>query len=346
MADSPNNREGQVLPDTVTDLGVYVDGARLPGRPSLREGLAAARERNGFVWLGLANPSEAEVVEVASELGLPELAVEDAVTAHQRPKLEVYGDLVFAVLRPVRYVDPAEVVEVAEIAMFLGKDFVVTVRHGTSDVLRRVRRELDETAPEYLAFGPSAVLYRAADLAVDDYESVVDDLDVDVDEIEDEVFGPDEEDHSQRIYRLKEEVAQFRRSLSGLARPLEDLVAGRVPHVSQATGEYFRDVHDHVLRAAEALEVIDRQLSDVLEANSARVSVVQNRIALQQNNDMRKISAWAAMALVPTLIAGVYGMNLRIWPGTEQAWGFGVVLGLMVVVCLALFRAFRHNGWL
>ncbi len=345
-AQPPTAPGGHLHPGTVTDLGVYVDGARVPGRPTLRDGLTQARDQGGFVWLGLANPSEAEITEVAAELDLPDLAVEDAVTAHQRPKLEVYGDVVFVVLRPVRYVDRQEVVEVSEIALFLGADFVVTVRHGSSNVLRRVRRELDHDAPEVLAFGPSTVLYRAADLVVDDYEAVVTELDVDVDEIEDEVFGPDEEDHSQRIYRLKEEVASFRRAIAGLARPVELLTEGRVKHVSRDAGEYFRDVHDHVIRASESIDVIDRQLTDVLEANTARVSMVQNRISLQQNSDMRKISAWAAMALLPTVIAGIYGMNLGVWPGADRPWGFPVVLGLMAVAVLSLFRAFRRNGWL
>ncbi|MDO8106148.1 magnesium and cobalt transport protein CorA [Isoptericola sp. b441] len=335
-----------VRPEIVIDLGVYADGRRLPDEPSLRDAIRAARDAGGFVWLGLANPTEAEVVEVAHELDLPELAVEDAVTAHQRPKLEVYGDQVFVVLRPVRYVDRREVVDVAEVALFLGPGFVVTVRHGHNDVMQRVRRELDAPSSELLAFGPAGVLYRAADLVVDDYESVVTDLDVDVDEIEDEVFGPDEEDHSQRIYRLKEEVASFRRAIAGLARPLELLTAGRVPQVTAGAAEYFRDVHDHVIRAQESIDVIDRQLTDVLEANTARVTMVQNRIGLQQNSDMRKISAWAAMALVPTLIAGIYGMNVRNLPGADSSAGFVVVLAVMVTACVGLYTAFRHNGWL
>ncbi|MCV2392813.1 magnesium and cobalt transport protein CorA [Actinotalea sp. M2MS4P-6] len=325
---------------------VYVDGARRPTQLGPADAVRQAREQDGFAWIDLENPDGDAVNAVARELDLPDLAVEDAVTAHQRPKLDVYGDLVFAVLRPVCYVDPAEAVEIAEIALFLGPHFVVTVQHGPSDVLSRVRAELDGSAPDLLGFGPSAVLYRASDLAVDDYEDVVAELDIDVDQIEDEVFGPDEDDHSQRIYRLKEEVAWFRRAVTGLARPLELLAAGRVPHVSPATGEYFRDVHDHVIRASESIEVIDRQLTDVLEANTARVSMVQNRIALQQNADMRKISAWAAMALLPTLIAGIYGMNLNIWPNAQHPWGFATVLAIMAGACLTLYGAFRRNGWM
>ena len=220
--------------EAVVELGVYAGGRRLPDPATLPDALAAARASGGFVWLGLLQPSHARLSEVAAELGLPDLAVEDAVTAHQRPKLEAYPGLTFMVLRPVRYVDSDEIVDVAEVAVFLGPDFVVTARHGTSDVLTRVRRELDDPNTDLPDFGPSVVLYRAADLVVDQYESVVDDLEVDVDQIEDEVFGS-EDDHSERIYKLKDEVAELptRRRTAGQAHG----AAGRLAGAARARGQ-------------------------------------------------------------------------------------------------------------
>lgn len=346
MSQSPTDEARPVGGDAVVDLAVYVDGRRATGRMSLADALQTVRAGGGFLWLGLAQPSDAQIGEVAEALALPALAVEDAVTAHQRPKLEVYGDLTFMVLRPVSYLDREEMVEVAEVAVFLGPDFVVTVRHGPSDVLAHVRRELDDPGTELPDFGPSVVLYRVADLVVDQYEQVVGELERDIDEIEGEVFGPDDADHSERIYKLKDEIATFQRAVAPLTRPIEQLVAAQAPHVREDSTHHFRDVQDHVLRAAESVDLMDRQLSAVLEVNTARVTVVQNRISLRQNEDMRKISAWAAIGLVPTAVAGIFGMNFHQMPGLSWAWGFPVTMALTTVACLVLFRAFRRNGWL
>ncbi|MFC8190163.1 magnesium and cobalt transport protein CorA [Cellulomonas sp. NPDC057328] len=330
----------------VVDCGLYVDGRRAPGRLPLGRAGEAARESGGFVWLGLEGPTVEDVAEVAGEFGLPVLAVEDAVKAHQRPKLEVYDDVVFVVLKPVRYVDHVEVVDVGEIAMFLGRDFVVTVRHGQGDVLRRVREELDRGEGPAATFGPAGVLYRAADLVVDGYELALGDIDVDVDDIEARVFGPGQGNHAERIYKLKQEAAEVRRAVLPLGRPLQRLVEGDVPHVPAAAQPYFRDVQDHLLRAADAVEAVERQLGDVLQANTARVTVGQSEVALRQNGDMRKISAWAAIALVPTAIAGVYGMNFDYIPELHWRYGYFGVLAVIVTACVGLHRLFRRNGWL
>ncbi len=328
------------------DCALYVDGVRRPGTVPLDLGGDVARDTSGFVWIGLRQPSDADIAQVAEEFQLPALAVEDAVTAHQRPKLEVYGDVVFVVLKPVRYVDYDEVVDVAEIAMFVGPHFVVTVRHGDSDVLRRVRAELESPSGHELEFGASTVLYRAADLVVDGYEQAIEHILYDFDEIEARVFGLSTDDHAERIYTLKQEVAQFRRALAPLARPLENLAAGTVRLIAAESAPYFRDVYDHLLRASDALEAIDRQLSDVLQANAARVTTTQSRIALRQNEDMRKISAWAAIALVPTAVAGIYGMNFDTMPELRWKYGYFLVLAVIVTVCGSLHRLFRRNGWL
>jgi magnesium transporter len=349
--DEPRRRQ---LDEVIGDCGHYVDGRRRPGRVPLERAGRLARSTSGFVWIGLQQPDEQQITAVAEQFDLPPLAVEDAVKAHQRPKLDVYGDVVFAVLKPVRYVDHDEVVDVTEIAVFIGPTFVVTVRHGESDVLRRVRAELDSGTGQASPHGPSWVLYRAADLVVDGYEEAITNIDGDVDEIESEVFASDEtEGHSQRIYKLKREIAEFRRAVVPLTVALERLAEGNVPGIDEASAPYFRDVHDHALRAADAIEGHDRLLSDVLQADLARVAarqsaiaVRQNEISVRQNEDMRKISAWAAIALVPTAIAGIYGMNFRHMP--ELAWRYGYfgVLGVIAGLCALLYLLFRRNGWL
>jgi magnesium transporter len=349
--DEPRRRD---LDEVIGDCGHYVDGRRRPGRVPLERAGRLARSTSGFVWIGLQQPDEHQINAVAAQFDLPPLAVEDAVKAHQRPKLDVYGDVVFAVLKPVRYVDHDEVVDVSEIAVFIGPTFVVSVRHGESDVLRRVRAELDAGTGHASPHGPSWVLYRAADLVVDGYEEAITHIDGDVDEIESEVFASDEtEGHSQRIYKLKREIAEFRRAVVPLTVALERLAEGNVPGIDAASAPYFRDVHDHALRAADAIEGHDRLLSDVLQADLARVAarqsaiaVRQNEISVRQNEDMRKISAWAAIALVPTAIAGIYGMNFHHMP--ELAWRYGYfgVLGVIAGLCVVLYLLFRRNGWL
>jgi magnesium transporter len=342
------------LEDVIGDCAVYEDGHRRPGRVPLEQAGDVARSTSGFVWIGLQQPTAEDIAAVAEEFGLPPMAVEDAVKAHQRPKLEVYGDVVFVVLKPVRYVDHVEVVDVTELAIFLGPRFVVTVRHGESDVLHRVRKELDRGNSKLLEHGPTGVLYRTADLVVDGYEEAIDYINSDVDDIETQVFGSDEPgDHAQRIYKLKREIAEFRRAVLPLATPLQRLSEGDVPGVDEAAAPYFRDVHDHVLRAADAIEGHDRLLSDILQADLARVTarqseiaVKQNETAVRQNEDTRKISAWAAIALVPTAIAGIYGMNFDNMPELRWKYGYFIVLGVIVAACVLLHRLFRRNGWL
>jgi len=342
------------LQEAIADCAVYEDGRRRPGKLPLAQAGIAARNTSGYVWIGLQQPSAQDIAVVAEEFALPALAVEDAVKAHQRPKLELYDDVVFMVLKPVRYVDHEEVVDISELAIFVGPTFVVTVRHGQSDVLRRVREELDHGASDLVGHGPTGLLYRAADLVVDGYEAAIENINDDVDEIETQVFASAEaDDHSQRIYKLKREIAAFRRAVLPLAVPLHRLAEGTVRGIDPAAARYFRDVHDHLLRAADAIEGHDRLLSDVLQADLARVAARQsqvavrmNEIAVRQNEDMRRISAWAAIALVPTAIAGIYGMNFDNMPETEWKYGYFLVLAVIAAVCFGLYRLFRRNGWL
>ncbi len=306
---------------------------------------AAARNGGRFVWIELTEPTHRDIAAVAAEFELPEHAVADAVAAHQRPKLEVHGDVILVVLKPVHYVDSEEVVEVTEIAVFLGRHFVVTVRHGETTVLDKVRAEF-EHGSEHPDFGAGEVLYRAADLVVDGYHKAIDCILDDVDDIEVQVFGGGDDDRTQRIYKLKREVAEFRRAVTPLGRTLERLGDGRLSLLAAETTPYFRGVHDHLLRAADSVEAIDRLLTDVLTANVAQISVRQSQISLRQNEDMRKISAWAAIGLVPTGVAGIYGMNFKHFPELEWRYGYPMVLTLIGAICVSLFRFFRKNHWL
>jgi magnesium transporter len=341
------------LESVIGDCALYEDGDRRPGRLPLREAREAASSTTGFVWIGLQQPTAGEVEAVAREFALPPLAVEDAVKAHQRPKLESYGDVLFAVLKPVRYVDHDEVVEIAEIAMFIGPTFVVTVRHGESDVLRRVRAELDSGSAALTERTTTGLLHRTLDLVVDGYEETLGFIDEDVDQIESQVFSASTQDNSERIYKLKREIAEFRRAVLPLGMAVQRLAEGEVPGIQGEVLPYFRDVHDHVMRTADGIEGHDRLLSDILQADLARVAVRQseiavrqNEIAVRQNEDMRKISAWAAIALVPTAIAGIYGMNFDNMPELGWEYGYYIVVGIIATVCVVLYRLFRRNGWL
>ena len=335
-----------VVDRSVADCAAYDGGKRRGGRLSVPEARQAARTvRDGFVWLGLVEPTADAIAAVAAEFELPALAVEDAVKAHQRPKLERYGEVLFVVVKPVRYIDHDEIVDVDEVAVFLGETFIVTVRHGDNDVVSRVRTELDDDSP-LLDLGPSAVLYRLLDIVVDGYGEVAGEIDVDVSDIEVQVFGGDPGDHSERVYKLKREVLQFRSAVLPLAPAVEDLAAGTVTGVNPKTADYFRDVHDHVLRIGDRIEGYDDLLTGVLQADLARVAVRQNQAAARQNEDVRKISAWAAIALVPTAVAGIYGMNFENMPELHTRYGYFVVLFVIALACVGLYVQFRRNDWL
>lgn len=322
----------------IVDCALYRDGKRTEGGTHWRE-LRAKADRDGdFVWIGMHEPSTAEVHEVAEVFGLHSLAVEDAVKAHQRPKLERFDDMVFLVLKTLWYVDEDDAVETGEIAIFVGDDFVVTVRHGQGNELHSAREEL-ETSRRVLSHGPGGVLYAVIDRVVDEYLDVVDELIVDVDEIEASVFSDDRTHDSARIYVLKRELAEVRRAVLPLREPLVRLAGGDVPTVTDQAAPFFRDVADHLARAAETVDSLDALLSTAFDAYLAQISV-------QQNDDMRKISAGAALVVVPTLIAGIYGMNFRHMPELEWTYGYPFALGLMAAVAVGLWVLFKKSGWL
>jgi magnesium transporter len=329
----------------IIDCAVYEDGERRPGELALADAFETASNDNAFVWIGLYEPDEHEFESVRREFNLHELAVEDAIKAHQRPKLEVYDDSLFVVLKTARYLEADEVVEFGEIMLFLGPQFVVTVRHKPASELRGVRKQI-ESRPDLLRFGPSAVLYAIVDRVVDDYLPVIDGLDQDIKEVEKEVFSESGSNPAERIYMLKREVIEFHQSTAPLTEPLDRLVRGQVRSLHQEMPEYFRDVQDHLLRIVEQVSGFRELLTSVLQANLTQVALLQNEVGMRQNADMRKISAWVAIVAVPTMIAGIYGMNFDYMPELRWPLGYPAALLAMAVACGFLYRAFKRNGWL
>lgn len=337
---------------SVVDNAVYVDGQRHAEHPSLEMTYEFLRERSGMGWIGLYRPDAAEVRSVAAEFEIHDLAVEDTISAHQRPKLERYGDVLFTVLRPARYVESEERVEFGELHVFTGEDFVVTVRHAESPDLGRVRRRM-ESDPDLLRLGPEAVLYAILDEVVDEYEPVVEGLENDIDEIEDQVFEGDP-DVSRRIYELFREVVGFQRATRPLLKILEDLSAGFDKYgVDEELQRNLRDVQDHAIRVVERVDGFRALLENILTVNGTLVAQRQNEetrrlteTSVQQNEEVKKISSWAAILFAPTLVGTVYGMNFTHMP--ELAWrmGYPMALVLMLLMGLVLYLVFKRRGWL
>ncbi|MEU9997388.1 magnesium/cobalt transporter CorA [Streptomyces sp. NPDC050848] len=326
----------------IVDSAIYRDGRRTEGPADLSDALAEARTSgNAFLWVGLHEPTEAEFDHVSDEFALHPLAVEDALKAHQRPKLEIYDDSLFVVLKPVVYEPESDRVSSDELMLFVGDSFVVTVRHGEGAPLAAVRSRL-EAEPEVLKHGPTAVLYAVSDTVVDHYIDVAGELQVDLEELEADVFAPvgvHPSNTAERIYTAKRQVLEFRRAAGPLAAPMVRLAAGDVPFVHESARPFFRDVSDHLIRANEQVEGLDRLLSDILSAHLAQMGV-------RQNDDVRKISAWAAMAAVPTMVAGIYGMNFEHMPELTWTWSYPALMLLLVAVEIGLFRLFKRRGWL
>ena len=330
---------------TLIDNGVYVDGKRQHTPDSLDETFELTRTSGGMAWIGLYRPDDIELLAVAEEFGLNLLAVEDALAGHQRAKLEHYGTTLFTVLRPARYLDDVERVEFGELHLFVGPNFVVTVRHAESPDLGRVRKRLEQE-PDLLALGPHAVLYAVLDQVVDEYAPVAAGLENDIDEIEDQLFGGDVE-VSRRIYELSREVIQFQRAIA----PLE----GMVGTLRSNTGEFgipdqlqdnLGDVLDHVLRLIDRINAYRALLENALNLSSTLASNRLAETSIAQNEQVKRISSWAAILFAPTLIGAIYGMNFENMPELSWAWGYPLALGAMVVMAAALYLTFKRNKWL
>jgi magnesium transporter len=327
----------------IVDWALYRDGMREQAA-NHHHAIEQARRDGGFVWIGLYEPDVSELADIAEEFTLHPLAVEDAVHAHQRPKLDLYGDSLFAVLKTVRYVpheavtETSEIVETGEIMVFLGDCFVVTVRHGEHGALKPVRTRLQDD-PDLLSRGPSAVLYAIADHVVDTYLAVADSLEEDIDQIEEYALSDRRGRDPGLIYQVKRELLQLRRAVNPLAVPLRMLVGSQLHVVDAKIREYFRDVEDHLTRVHETVAGYDELLTSLIQANLAQLSTAQNE-------DMRKITAWAAIIAVPTAIAGIYGMNFDYMPELNSRFGYPAILLLIIVICVVLYRGFKRNGWL
>ena len=330
--------------DAVVDWALYEDGVRQP--PQDFEGACRAARAGGeaFLWVGLHEPSPAQLEELGAVFGLHRLALEDAANSRQRPKIERYDDMLFLALRTLAYVESGErdeggeVVETGSVMVFLAEHAVITVRHGRHASMTGLRKRL-ESDPDLLKLGPSSVLHAVADKVVDDYLAVVDAVNEDIEEIETNVFSPRETTDIERIYQLKRDLIEMKRTVSPLAGPLHELSERPRRLVHPEIREYFRDVEDHLSRVRDQVASFDELLSSILQAGLARITV-------SENEDMRKISAWVAIAAVPTMIAGIEGMNFAHMPELQTTWGYPAVLATMVTVCGVLFRGFKRNGWL
>ncbi|GHF25839.1 magnesium transporter CorA [Streptomyces mashuensis] len=352
-APGDDNRPATPPGSTVVQAAVYRDGVRVATPGSLAETYRQLRERpDSMAWIGLHRPTEAELLSLAEEFDLHQLAVEDALEAHQRPKLERYGDTLFVVLRAARYLDAPEEVDFGELHVFVGPDFVITVRHGAAPDLSAVRRRMEST-PELLALGPEAVLYAILDAVVDGYAPVVAGVQNDIDEIETEVFGGDPA-VSRRIYELAREMVEFQRATRPLVGMLRGLMAGFTKYgTDEELQRYLRDVADHVTHTSERVDGFRSALTDILAVNATLVTQQQNaemralaEAGFEQNEEIKKISSWAAILFAPTLVGTIYGMNFEAMPELKWAFGYPFAILLMAAVCVSLYFIFKRRDWL
>ena len=329
---------------SVVNCGVYVDGERLPGLTAPRAAMAQAREHNGFVWCGLLDPDDGTLHEVAEVFGLPEKAMTHTVRSHHRPKLDIYGDQLCMVVKTARYVaheSPAaakEIIESGEIIAFLGADFIVTVRHGHDAGLGALRDELQAT-PERLRLGPAGVLHGIVGVVVDNYLTVTEAFENDIDAMEAIAFEPRQHVDAEHMYLFKREIVELNRAVGPLTAPLRRLVEHPTTLVPDQVRSYFRDVDNHLTAVSERVASYDELLTSLVTATLAKLSV-------QQNSDMRKITSWAAIIAVPTLVVGVYGMNFKNMPELHWRFGYPIVIAVMLMLCGLLYLVFRRRSWL
>src|SRR4051812_2086869 len=322
----------------IVDCAHYKNGRRQSeGKMDPRDAAAICRNDNGFVWLGMFEPTPEELADVQMTFGLHELAVEDAQSFHLRPKVESYeGGVTFVVLRTARYLDEREEVEFGEVSMFVGPGFIITVRQGITD-LHSARLRL-EARPQLLEEGPASVLWAIVDKIVDDYAPVVEGLETDITEVEHTVFAGSVAP-TQRIYLLRREVTDFYRAVHPLLGPAAAITQGGVLEISPGLRQYFRDVDDHLKLVNEEIVAQRDLLSTILQANMAVVSA-------QQNEVVRRISAWAAIITVPTFVASFYGMNFEHMPELHWRHAYPLVVAVMIALAVGLWVTFRRARWL
>jgi magnesium transporter len=336
----------------IVDNAIYRNGVRQTAHVTLDQTFEELRDNGGFAWIGLYRPTEEELRAVATEFTLHPLSVEDALKGHQRPKLERYGDTLFVVLRPARYLDAPEEVEFGEVHLFVGPNFAITVRHAESPDLGRVRKRL-EANPELLGLGPQAVLYAVFDEVVDQYQPVIAGLQNDIDEIEDQLFGGDP-GVSRRIYELAGEAMKFQRVTQPLVGMLESLENGYEKYgVHVELQRDLRDVLDHAHKTVDHADSFRELLQNALTVHSTLVTQGQNeemrtlsRTSIEQGDQVKKISGWAAILFAPTLVGTIYGMNFDYMPELHWTFGYPLAVGLMLACGITLYVVFKKRGWL
>ncbi|MFE3165775.1 magnesium and cobalt transport protein CorA [Streptomyces sp. NPDC059224] len=340
-------------PPSVVEAALYRDGVRVSTPATLAQTYRELRDQASVMaWIGLGRPTSDELLSLAAEFDLHPLAVEDAMEAHQRPKLERYGDTLFVVLRAARYLDAPEEVDFAELHVFVGPDFVITVRHGAAPDLSAVRLRMEDS-PDLLKLGPEAVLYAILDAVVDGYAPVVEGVQNDIDEIETEVFRGDPE-VSRRIYELSREMVEFQRATRPLVGMLHSLIAGFAKYdTDEELQRYLRDVADHVTHISERVDGFRQALTEILTVNATLVTQQQNaemralaEAGFEQNEEIKKISSWAAILFAPTLVGTIYGMNFREMPELHWVLGYPFAIVLMAIVCTSLYFIFKRKDWL
>ena len=322
----------------IVDTAVYEDGKRRPGAVELENAFEAGQEPGALVWIDLFEPSDTDFEAIRAEFGLHPLAIEDAMEAHERPKLEKYDEIVFLALKSVTYDDATEDLTFAEVMVFAGEGFAITVRHGRTTDLSALRARLEEE-PGRLRHGAIGIVHAVLDKTVDDYEPVVEGLQQDIDQVEEGLFGTQGDWSTRRIYALGREVIEFSRATGPLVEPVRRLTEGEIPGVDAELQRYFRDVYDHIQRVDGWVSTQRELLSNLLQANLTQVTIAQNQ-------DMRKISAWVAIVAVPTAIAGIYGMNFEHMPELRWTFGYPLVIAVILVICAALYARFKRAGWL
>jgi magnesium transporter len=322
----------------IVDYALYQNGHRYTEPSNLPELISKARTEGGFVWLGLAEPTQMEFDKIVGDFRFHPLAIEDAVNAKQRPKFEEYPGVQFCVLKTVFYDEEKSLVSTGEIFCFIGEYFIVVVRHGDGAPLKNTRHAL-ESNPEHLAKGPYAVLHAVIDHVIDCYIDIAAELEADVVQVENDVFNERKKTNSAAIYFLKREIIEFRHAIDPLLSPLQKLASEGAAHVPNTLTPFFRDTLDHLSRASDAAAGLDSLLVSALQADMAHVQV-------QQNADMRKITSYVALASVPTMVAGIYGMNFDVMPELRWKFGYPIVVGSLVLVTVILYRKFKKSGWL
>lgn len=336
-------RQWATTPDSLQAWRWYVNGQRQEC-DDLQHATEQAKQRQGFVWLGLKDPTDEDMTGFAQQFDLHPLAIEDAVEGHSRSKLEQFGATLFMVISTVAFVEHASITEAAEIVstgqimVFLGEHFVLTVRRGETTPLNTVRDSL-EADPQRMSEGSHVVLYALLDRIVDDYQAVVAEFEEDVDEVDELVFSPDGAREVDRVYLLKRELIEFKRAVAPLGAPLQALATRNFPMLPESARAYFRELADHHTEARESISSFEEVLSTLLQAALARVSVADN-------DDLRKMSAAVAILAVPTLLSGIYGMNFSHMPELAWKYGYFALIGVMAMLMALTWWLFRHNKWL